>query len=244
MTEELGSVIAADSVETITRIAAEWLARAAVQSVEERGVFTLALSGGSTPEPLFCLLTTPAWRARIPWAQTHVYWCDERAVPPDDPQSNFAMANRLLLDAVGAPPAQVCRMEGEDPDLEAAAARYATILPDPLDLLLLGIGEDGHTASLFPGSPLLHETRRVAVEYASPKPPPRRLTLTPPVIASARALLMLAMGKGKADAVARALDDAGTIMECPARLARRGAWLLDRAAARLMLDGDENLLTV
>jgi 6-phosphogluconolactonase len=122
-------------------------------------------------------------------------------------------------------------MRADADELEAAAREYEAHLAEPLDLLLLGIGEDGHTASLFPGSPLLDERlRRVAVVLAAPKPPPRRLTVTSRTIGEARAVLMLANGDPKAEAVMKALADSGETRDCPARLARAGEWLVDREA--------------
>jgi len=232
MTEVPAEIIVSAIPEDFARIAADWIAHYAAQAVEERGVFTIGLSGGSTPLPVFDLLAQPEWQARVPWQQTQVFWCDERCVPPDDPESNFGQAWRRLLSKVDIPPEQLYRIEAEDPEPEAAAARYAAQLPTRFDLLVLGIGKDGHTASLFPGSSMLYERVRKAVYIAdSPKPPSCRITITPPVIEGARHLIMLATGMEKAHAVARALASPFPIDEIPARLARWGAWLLDRAAA-------------
>ncbi len=240
-----GSVLVCATPDHLAEVAANWLVHVMRSAYVDHGRVTLALSGGSTPERLFRTLAAPAWRARLPWAVTHVYWCDERAVPPDDAASNYGRAKQQLLDHVELPAAQIHRMPADDPDLDAATARYAGALPARFDLLLLGIGEDGHTASLFPGSPLLKESRRrVAAVTDAPKPPPCRLTLTPPVIESAGHLLVLASGAGKAEAIARALKHATPVVDCPARLARRGTWLLDRAAARAILDPHGNLLNI
>jgi 6-phosphogluconolactonase len=122
-------------------------------------------------------------------------------------------------------------MEADNPDLEAAAARYAALLPDRLDVLVLGMGQDGHTASLFPGSPALLETQRKVVPAQSPVPPLHRLTITPPVIASARRRAVITAGAAKAPVVARVLRGPWRPEELPAQLAREGTWLLDRAAA-------------
>jgi 6-phosphogluconolactonase len=127
------------------------------------------------------------------------------------------------------------RMEGERPDHDQAARDYQPHLLRGVDLLLLGVGDDGHVASLFPGSPLLDEkTRTVVAVSNSPKPPPHRITITPRVIAEARAILVLVTGKNKADAVARALEGPLDPKKTPAQLARSGAWVLDRAAASLL----------
>jgi 6-phosphogluconolactonase len=160
-----------------------------------------------------------------------VYFGDERAVPPTDPASNYRMAREALLDRVGLPPERVHRMEADDLDLEAAAARYAALLPDPLDVLVLGMGQDGHTASLFPVSPALRESARKVVPARAPVPPIERLTITPPVIAAARRVAVIVAGAVKAPVVARVLRGPWRPEELPAQLARHGTWLLDRAAA-------------
>jgi 6-phosphogluconolactonase len=172
-----------------------------------------------------------AARDDVPWQQVHVYFGDERAVPPDDPESNFGMARETLLARVPVPETQIHRMHAEASDVEAAARTYEELLPARFDLVLLGIGEDGHTASLFPGSSAVTEQTRRVLFVTGPKPPPRRLTITPPVIAAARATLVLAAGAAKAEAVARALEGADDVIACPAQLARAGYWMLDRAAA-------------
>ena len=232
MTEVPAEIIVSSCPEDFACIAAEWIAHCGTGAVRERDVFYIGLSGGSTPLPVFDLLARPAWRERVPWRQTHVFWCDERCVPPEDPASNFGQAWAHLLSKVDIPYQQIHRIEGEDPNPEAAAARYAALLPARFDLLVLGIGDDGHTASLFPGSSMLFERIRKVVHVAnSPKSPADRITITPPVIETARHLLLLAAGADKAHAVARALASPFPLDETPARLARWGAWLLDRTAA-------------
>jgi 6-phosphogluconolactonase len=219
-------VVAADE-DQLARVAAEWLAEQIRQSVRRGGRCALALSGGSTPRPAYERL---AAQPAVPWEAVEVYFGDERAVPPADPASNYRMAREALIDRVGLPPARVHRMEADDPDLEAAAARYAAILPDALDLLVLGMGQDGHTASLFPGSPVLRESRKV-VPAGAPVPPVQRLTITPPVIAAGRRVAVLVAGAAKAPVVAAVLHGPWQPEKFPAQLARHGTWLLDRAAA-------------
>lgn len=232
MNESPARVEVRDTLEAMSRAAAEHLLQLAHAAVAARGVFTLALTGGTTPVPLYTLLAAPPWRDRMPWASTQVYWGDERCVPPRHAESNYGLAWRLLLAGLALPPAHIHRIAGEDPEPARAAAHYAQQLPDALDLLLLGIGEDGHLASLFPGSPLLREhVLRVAAVTDAPKPPPCRITITPPVIHAARQLLVLAAGVAKADAVARALTGADEVSRTPAQLARRGQWYLDAPAA-------------
>ena len=220
-------VVAADEDE-LARVAAEWLAAAVQQSVARGGRCSLALSGGSTPRPAYERL---AARSVLPWESVEVYFGDERAVPPTHPASNYRMAREALIDRVGLAPQRVHRMEADAPDLEAAAARYAALLPDALDLLVLGMGQDGHTASLFPGSPALRESARKVVPARAPVPPIERLTITPLVIAAARRVAVLVAGAAKAPVVARVLRGPWRPEELPAQLARHGTWLLDRAAA-------------
>jgi 6-phosphogluconolactonase len=215
----------------VARAAVEWVTDAAAEAVAARGAFRVGLSGGRTPEETYRRLATAGSLPRIPWARLHVLFADERDAPPTEPESNYWWIRKLLIEPAGIPPQRVHRMKADAPDLEAAALAYEPFLEEPLDLLLLGIGEDGHTASLFPGSPLVRErSRRVAAVHDSPKPPPRRLTVTPRVLEEARDVLVLVTGSSKADAVRDALWE-GDATECPARLARHRHWLLDRAAA-------------
>jgi len=232
MNEMPAAIVVRDSLEAISQAAVERLIHLATEAVRLRGVFTLALPGGHTPIPAFRLLATPENQRRLPWASTQVFWGDERCVPPDDPESNYGLAWRELLSHLDPPPAQVHRITGEDPDPPHAAAQYAAELPAALDLLLLGIGEDGHIASLFPGSSTLREdTQRAVAVTDSPKPPRYRITITPPVITAARHILVLAAGEDKAAAVERALSGTWNIAQTPAQLARGGMWFLDAKAA-------------
>jgi len=171
-------------------------------------------------------------RSRVEWARVRIYFADERAVPPDHPESNFRLARETLLDPLRLAPRNIHRMKGEYQDLEAAVVEYEAHLTEPLDVLILGVGEDGHIASLFPGTPLADEkVRRVAAVTDSPKPPVLRLTLTARALGEARQVLVLATGPEKAEAVARALEGWAGPREVPARLVRGRDWYLDRAAA-------------
>jgi 6-phosphogluconolactonase len=221
-----------DSPDDLAKAAAHAIAERAA-SVQSRGRdFRLALSGGRTPAGAYSILGRGRTEPAVDWNRVIVLFADERAAPPTEPESNYWEARKLLLEPAGVPPRHVHRMKAENPDLEAAAAEYEPLLAEPLDLLVLGIGEDGHTASLFPGSSLVRERRRrAAAVFDSPKPPPRRLTITPRVIVEARSLLMLASGAGKAAAVARALAPDADPATTPAALARAGVWLIDTAAA-------------
>lgn len=192
---------------------------------------SLALSGGSTPGPIYeALAELPG----LPWERTGIYFADERAVPPDDPASNYHRVRGALIERAPVPAEAVHRMEAERPDLDEAAESYDRLLPARLDVLVLGIGADGHTASLFPGSPNLAETGRRVVPARSPIPPTERLTITPPVIRAAGRVVLFARGEAKADAVREALCGEDDASRCPARLARGGTWVVDtEAAARL-----------
>jgi len=213
---------------------AELIAARLAALFADRERVSLMLSGGNTPRAVYNVLAVPPLASRLPWERVDFYFGDERAVPREDPESNYDMARRALFDPLGASPGQVFRMEADDFDIEAAAARYAAQLPESIDLALLGVGADGHTASLFPGQPALDETERRVVVVRGPKPPVLRLTVTPPVLVEAGEIVVLAAGSDKAEAVQRAVEGAWDPMICPAQLARRGTFVLDRAAAALL----------
>lgn len=210
---------------------ADWMAAAMALDIRDRGCCTVALAGGETPRPVYERLARDPCALRISWRDVQIYFGDERAVPPTDPASNYRMAAESLLGRVPIPADRVHRMAAEREDREAAARAYARELPDALDLLVLGMGPDGHTASLFPGSPALGETRQKVAPVVGPKLPPHRLTITPPVIAAARRVAVLVVGAEKAATVARVLQGPARPREWPVQLALRGAWFLDRAAA-------------
>jgi 6-phosphogluconolactonase len=209
---------------------------AARRAIADRGVFSMAVSGGSAAEQLLPQLV----RAAIDWRRVDVFWVDERAVPPDAEESNYRIARSRWIDHVPLPVDRVHRMRGEDADLDAAAADYAAVLRatlgDPLrfDLVLLGVGPDGHVASLFPGHRLLRTWDRPAAALDdAPKPPPRRLTLTLPVLTAARSIVVFAIGGSKAGAIQEVLGNDES--ELPLALATMGAgqvtFLLDPEAA-------------
>lgn len=213
--------------------AARLVVEACAKCVEERGEFRLMVPGGRSAAGVFDRLAREPERSQVDWTRVTLLFADERAVPPAHADSNYRLARVALLDPLGDPLPRVRRMRGECADLEAAAREYDAELVVPADLVLLGLGEDGHVASLFPGSPLLAErTRRVAVVADSPKPPARRLTVTPRVLEAAReGAVVIATGAAKAAAVRAAFAADGSPAECPARLLRGAAWLLDAAAA-------------
>jgi 6-phosphogluconolactonase len=221
--------------------AAQRLAGLAQEAVESRGRFSVALSGGSTPGTLYRLLAEEPYRSQILWAQVHLFWADERCVPPDDPGSNYRLVYDTLIAHVPVPPGNVHRVSGELGP-KAAAKAYDREMrrffggPRPrFDLVLLGLGSDGHTASLFPNSEALEETERLAVATTAfyDNRPAERMTLTLPALNAARQVLFLVSGLEKAEIVQAVLADvAGRL---PARrirpVAGRITWLLDAAAA-------------
>jgi 6-phosphogluconolactonase len=229
------------------QVAAERLVRIANAAVAARGRFMLALAGGATPRTMYARLSLPPFVDRVPWAKTWVFFGDERAVPPEHPESNYRMAYDTLLAKVPLPPEQVFRMRGEAEDLDAAAADYARQLADAFgtrrgeiprfDLVLLGVGIDGHTASLFPGSPVLKDIfRTVVAVHAAEAAIPERLTLTLQVLTAARHALLLASGPEKAKVVKAVLVDGSNVpagMVVPTQGGRLD-WILDRAAASLL----------
>jgi 6-phosphogluconolactonase len=227
--------------ESLAAAAASEIASRLAGAVGERGRASWALAGGSTPRRAYELLARD--HAALPWDRIHVFWGDERCVPPDHADSNFAMARRALLDRVAIPPANVHRVRGELA-AEGAALDYERELRGffgdvafaAFDVVLLGVGEDGHTASLFPGHPALAETTRWAVPVETAAKPPRwRVSLTLPVLCAARDVFVLAAGAGKRAVVAAVRTDADSAARAyPAaavRPAGRLVWLVDDAAA-------------
>jgi 6-phosphogluconolactonase len=189
----------------LAEAAAAWTADRLRAAVAQRRACYWALAGGETPRGCYARLAQPPYREALPWRSVFVYWSDERQVPLDDPSSNYAMAKAALLDHVPIPPEQVFPLVGDPtPALRRIPANEGGW--PRFDIIHLGLGEDGHTASLFPGSPALQEAKAlVALVPNAPKPPPERLTLTLPVINAARAVLVMVQGASKKDALARVL---------------------------------------
>ncbi len=202
--------------------AAAWLAQALEEAIAGRGRCAIALSGGKTTGPVYRALAQKV----LPWERVDFYFADERCVPPDHPESNFLLVEETLLRPLRVRPEQVHRMKGEREDREAAAREYEALLPPVMDVVVLGMGEDGHTASLFPGASALEERERRVLAVVGPKPPPWRLTLTLPVLLGARKVLGVVAGAGKQDAVRRVL--AGE--ELPATRVTNAVWMVDQAA--------------
>lgn len=206
-------------------------------AIRQRGHCTLTLAGGTTPQSVYERMRDASLAQDVAWERVVVYFGDERCVPPDDPQSNYGMAAAALLQHVPIPEGSIHRMEGEYADPDAAARDYERLLPERLDVLLLGMGADGHTASLFPGSSALTEQQRRVLHVQAAAEPPCRLTITPPVIRAAETVIVLVTGSSKAGAVARALEGAYAPDELPIQLALDATWLLDRAAALSLTAG-------
>lgn len=239
------------SIREVGRVAADHVARLAAQSVRLRGRFTIAFSGGSLLDALCPHLLGNSFGSAFYWPAWHVFCVDERSVPLNDARSNFGALQERLLRHVPIPPEQVYPVDTTRPPDSAAAAYEAALArvfqstpseAPRLDLILLGMGEDGHTASLFPQHPLLSETRRwVAALFDSPKPPPERITMTLPVLNNAREVVFVVVGDGKAEALARALGSRPDDDRVPAARVRppQGVvtWYVDEAAARLLASG-------
>jgi 6-phosphogluconolactonase len=233
-----------DDLDALSRAAADELAGLVRAAVADRGTCSIALSGGSTPERLYRLLAARGPGA-VPWEHVDLWWGDERTVPPDHADSNYRLAKQALIDPLGLAGSHVHRIAGELPDHEASARAYSRELvtalgsPPTFDLVLLGMGPDGHTASLFPGSPALAETSRWVVAHLVTSPlahgTQTRITLTAPALNAARHLRFLVAGADKASALAQILEGPRDPARYPAQLIAPHAgdleWLIDVAAA-------------
>ena len=242
-----GRVVVVDDAAALAREAAEEIERRAAAAVASRGRFTVALSGGSTPRRLYTLLSDPAapFCKAISWSRVHLFWSDERHVPPDDPQSNYRMARETLISRVPIPADNVHRIEAELPDAAEAAARYVEELArffalspgefPRFDLMLLGIGTEGHTASLFPGTKALEIRDRRVVENRVSMLNAFRITMTIPVFTRAAVVQFLISGEDKAPILRVIFDPEGPPDALPCQLIRPESgdliWLVDRAAA-------------
>jgi 6-phosphogluconolactonase len=223
---------------------AELVAHLATECVAEHGRFTIALSGGSTPKNLYNLLATNA-RTSLPWDRMFFFWGDERHVPPTDQDSNYKMVEEAMLSKVPVPESNIFRVPAENPDAAAAAEAYEQTLRKffsletgqfpAFDLILLGLGPDGHTASLFPETAALAEKSRLVVANPVEKLNTNRISLTLPVLNAARCVAFLVSGTDKAAAVQSVLQTDAPGTKFPAKLVRpttgKLIWLLDRAAA-------------
>ncbi|HLM01998.1 MAG TPA: 6-phosphogluconolactonase [Pyrinomonadaceae bacterium] len=229
------------NVETLNKNAASLIVEIAAETLQRKDEFSIALAGGSTPEALYKLLASDKFKTKIDWTKTLVFFGDERCVSPDDAASNYRMANAALLARVPLPPENVFRLKGEI-ESEKAAAEYEEIIKKTLgesarfDLILLGMGDDGHTASLFPQTPVLRETKKLVAANFVEKLNANRLTLTFPAINSAKNVLFLVAGAKKAPMIKKVFS-AETI-DLPASLIKpengNCRWFLDKEAASLI----------
>lgn len=244
MTEGAREVVVLPDLDAVSEEAARRFVTLANDAVERTHRFTVALAGGSTPERMYRLLASDTYRDAIPWASVYLFFGDERCVPPDDAESNYRMAREALLDHVPVMPEQVFRMEGER-DPQSAAMTYDAKLGDvfgltpgripQFDLILLGMGPDGHTASLFPHTDGLQVVERLVTANFVPKFDAWRLTLTYPVLDAASNVLFMVGGAEKADAVYEVLEGANNPAEFPSQGVQSPGgtvtFLLDSAAA-------------
>lgn len=241
--------------ETLIQAAAEKFVQLGAEGIEKNGRFTVALSGGSTPRPLYTLLAAGKFSGAIDWSCVHLFWGDERCVPPDDPGSNYRMVRESLLDGIPIPAENVHRIHGEkDPELAAAGyerelrAFFGSAGMDGppragFDLVLLGMGEDGHTASLFPGLPAVTERIRWVMAQFVQAVSMWRITLTPVVINAAKHVIFLVTGPEKAERLRDALEKPFQPEVLPVQMIKpvhgQLFWLVDEAAARCLKRSDE-----
>lgn len=235
-------ILTFSDTEKLTYAAADYIAKVAQEAIASCGRFTIALSGGTTPKKLYGLLATEPYRSQIDWAKVEIFWSDERCVPPDDAESNYHLAQEVMLSKLPLSASQIHRMPADAADRDSAAEKYTQemqrvfgeTLPH-FDLLQLGMGPEGHTASLFPHQPSLHEQQRLIMPVTVPKPPPPRLTFTPPLLNAARHILFLVTGGEKADAIQAVLEGNHQPDKYPAQIVQptqgEVTWMLDTAAA-------------
>jgi 6-phosphogluconolactonase len=231
-------------LDTLSHGAAELFVSRSQQAVQEKGRFAVALSGGHTPQRTYEHLSEPPFRDRVPWDAVHIFWGDERCVPTDHEASNERMTRQALLDHVPIPSSQVHAIRCAGRPREAAAAYEAGLRdffgekPPQLDLVFLGLGENGHTASLFPGTAVLKETQRWAAEVYVREQDLYRVTLTAPVLNQARVIAFMVTGAAKARVLKEVIESPPETLRFPAQLIRPTEgeleWLIDQEAARLL----------
>jgi 6-phosphogluconolactonase len=236
------------SLQALATAAAQHFAETVSAAVKQRGHAIVALCGGSTPQALYAMLAQPPYLETVPWVKIHFFWGDERCVPPDDMDSNYGQARQILLAHVPAPAANIHRVLGEIPP-QGAAEDYMRQLENLADLgkmwprfdwVLLGMGADGHTASLFPGQPHPAESGSpvIAVTASYQGRPANRVTLTPMVFNEAKNILFLVTGASKAPMLMEVLQGAPELLQLPAQRIqpKEGslAWYVDSAAAGML----------
>ena len=233
--------------EAVSRAAAEMMVSLALEKLKSKEPFAVALSGGSTPKNMFAILANDAaLRNQMPWDRVHFFWGDERHVAPDHTDSNFRMTNEVMLSRVPVPPENIHRIRAENPDAGKTAEDYEQELrgffklePEQLpafDCVFLGMGPDGHTASLFPGTKALHERKQLVVSNWVAKFQSFRITLTAPVLNNADTVIFLVSGEEKAEPLRVVLEGQKQTDRFPSQLIEpthgKLLWLVDRAAAR------------
>jgi 6-phosphogluconolactonase len=236
----------------IAKRAAQEFVQAAAPAVREKGSFNVALAGGSTPKALYSLLVNdPTLRSQVPWDKMHLFFGDERHVPPDHPDSNFRMATEAMIAKSPMKPEQVTRIKGEYPDAGQAALEYEKALREyfklkngeypSFDLVLVGMGNEGHTLSLFPGTKALHADGRIAVRNWVGKLYAERITLTAPAASNAARVIFMATGADKAPALKAVLEGPFEPEQLPAQLLQpkngKLLWLVDTAAGSMLSMG-------
>jgi 6-phosphogluconolactonase len=236
------------TAEELTEATAVFILTAAKHAVDARGRFVISLSGGHTPEQLYALLAKPPFHDEMPWCQTFVFWGDERCVPSTDKQNNANMARTLLLDHIDIPPSNVHPIPVDLPPLEAAKEYEQAIRnlfgeqAPRFDLILLGLGENGHTASLFPNTDVLSEHSHIVKEVHVAELKMFRITMTADLINQAHNIMFLVEGEGKAEILKTVLSDAYLPEKYPAQLIKpingNLYWFIDHTAAMLLNDAD------
>jgi len=243
--------VLADSAAIAKRAAQEFV-QAAAEAVRIKGSFNVALAGGSTPKAFYSLLVNdPALRSQVPWEKIHLFFGDERHVAPDHPDSNYRMASETMISKSPLQPEQVTRIKGEYPDTDQAALEYEKALREyfklkageypRFDLVLAGMGNEGHTLSLFPGTKALHADRRIAVRNWIGKLYTERITLTAPAASNAALIIFMVTGADKAPALKAVLEGPFEPEQLPAQLLQpqngKLLWLVDAAAASMLTSG-------
>lgn len=246
MTSLNSEICVVPDTQALTQSAAEHVIHQASLAINARDRFTIALAGGSTPKSLYALLASPEYRSRLDWGKIEFYWGDERHVTPDHAESNYRMAHAAMLSPLAIPEEQIHRMRGELEQAQQAADEYEDLLRSrlgesdssipQLDLILLGMGPDGHTASLFPGTDAIHEsTRWVSAPWVE-KFQTFRITMTPAIINNAHQVTFLVSGDGKAEVLQDVMEGPFQPDLLPSQMIRpisgRLTWLLDQGAAR------------
>ena len=237
-----------ENIQELTKLAAQHFVDLVIEAVRKKGRFTVALSGGSTPKSLYSLLASQRepFRTKLPWERIEFFWGDERHVAPDHPDSNYRMAWEAMLSHAPVPTPNIHRIKTEYPDAAKVAEDYETELRTSFkltterlprfDLILLGMGADGHIASLFPGSPVIRETRKLVAAVWIDQVQSSRITLTPPVLTNATTVIFLVSGSAKTGALHEALEGNEDFERLPAQVIKtsKGSvlWFVDQAAAK------------